>query len=263
MREPEILNNTDNHAAATEVFFYFPIWILNDGGIGSVATNQGAAMTTNGAPNDLLNNFNPLTIIITIPLLTYVFYPTLARFNIKFGRINRIIFGFTLASISGIIGAIVQWQVYETSPCEYYASTCDNVSPLSIWWQIPNTVLGAISECFCNVTAYELAYARAPPSMRGLVVAIFLFMTSLSSALGELLLPATADPYLIWIWAGPAIALAVQTVIFWFRCHHLNDDQYMLSSVSEAQGVGASESASDDVESGAAEVARPTAEEKI
>jgi dipeptide/tripeptide permease len=45
---------------ACRVFLYFPIWNLNDGGIGSVSTNQGAAMTTAGAPNDLLSNFNPL-----------------------------------------------------------------------------------------------------------------------------------------------------------------------------------------------------------
>ena len=40
----------------------------------------------------------------------------------------------------------------------YQASTCDDVSPLSIWWQIPNVALGALSEIFVNVTAYELAY---------------------------------------------------------------------------------------------------------
>ena len=36
------------------------ITLLNDGGVGNVQSNQGAAMTSNGAPNDLLSNFNPL-----------------------------------------------------------------------------------------------------------------------------------------------------------------------------------------------------------
>jgi dipeptide/tripeptide permease len=210
------------------VFLYFPIWNLNDGGIGSVASNQGAAMNTNGAPNDLLSNFNPLTIIVTIPLLSHVIYPLLNRYKIKFGRISRITFGFSLAMISGVVGGIVQYYVYKTSPCGYYASTCETgVSPLSVWLQIPNFSLGAISECFCNVTAYELAYARSPKSMKGLVMAIFLFMTALSSALGEILIPATVDPYLIWIWIGPAIALFIQTIIFWFRYRHLNDEAFM------------------------------------
>lgn len=51
--------------AACMIFLYFPIWNLNDGGIGSVASSQGSTMTTNGAPNDLLNNFNPLTVTCT------------------------------------------------------------------------------------------------------------------------------------------------------------------------------------------------------
>lgn len=42
---------------ACAIFLYFPIYNLNDGGIGSVATSQGSTMTTKGAPNDLLVSF--------------------------------------------------------------------------------------------------------------------------------------------------------------------------------------------------------------
>jgi dipeptide/tripeptide permease len=183
-------------------------------------------MVTNGAPNDVLSNFNALTIIVTIPILTYVFYPTLRRYKINFGPISRITFGFFLATISGLAGALVQWRVYALSPCGSQASTCDQVAQISIWWQLPNTILGALSECFCNVTAYELAYARAPHGMKGLVVAFFLFMNALSSAIGEILLPATADPWLVWIWGAPAVALALQTIVFWFRFKHLNNESW-------------------------------------
>jgi POT family proton-dependent oligopeptide transporter len=124
-------------------------------------------------------------------------YPILARYKIKFGRINRMTFGFLLAAVSGAIGAIVQYRVYATSPCGYYASTCDQVSPINIWWQIPNVSLGALSELFCNVTAYEMAYSRAPPNMKSLVMAFFLFTTALSSALMEVLIPVVDDPHLI------------------------------------------------------------------
>ncbi|KAI1146761.1 POT family protein [Nemania diffusa] len=212
---------------AVQIFLYIPIWILNDGGVGPVLSNQGAAMTSSGAPNDLLNNFNPLTIIVVSPIMGEIVYPFLRRKGIKFGRIDRMLFGFILAIISGVIGAIVQYRVYETSPCGYQASTCDGVSPISIWWQIPNVSLGAISEIFVNVTAYELAYARAPENMRATVIAIFLFMTALSSALGEILVPAITDPTLIWAWAAPAIALTVQTAIFWWRHRHVNNEVFM------------------------------------
>lgn len=207
---------------ACDVFLFFPVWNLNVGGIGSVGTNQGAAMITNGVPNDILSNFSALTIIFVIPFLTFVVYPTLNRYRIHIGPITRITFGFFLAMVSGIIGTLVQWKVYKLSPCGYQASTCGNVAPISIWWQVPNIVLGALSECFCNVTAYELAYARSPASMKGLVVAIFLFMNALSSALGEILIPVTKDPWLLWIWGAPAVALALQTITFWWRFKGLN-----------------------------------------
>ncbi|KAK9427173.1 hypothetical protein V1505DRAFT_359059 [Lipomyces doorenjongii] len=59
-------------------------------------------------------------------------------------------------------------------------------------------------------------------------MALFLFNNALASALGEILIPAITDPYLIWVWAGPAIALFVQTVIFWFQFKHMNDESYMI-----------------------------------
>ncbi|CAK7236400.1 peptide transporter ptr2 [Sporothrix bragantina] len=233
--------------AATVVFLYFPIYNINDGGIGAVSSNQGASMTNHGTPNDLLNNLNPVVIIAFTPILTYGLYPLLAHYNIRFGPIRRMTFGFLLAAVSGIIGAIVQWRVYVTSPCGYNASTCADlvaadavsVSPLSIWWQFPNIALGAISELFCNVTAYEMAYVRAPPQLKSVVMAMFLFTNALSNALGEILVPAIIDPHLVWVWAGPAIALFAQTAVFYFRHRKLDDEIYMLEQNPTGAPLGA------------------------
>lgn len=56
---------------------------------------------------------------------------------------------------------------------------------------------------------------------------LFLFTTALSSALGEMLTPAIRDPNLVWIWAGPAIVLAIQTVVFWVKYRKYDDDDFM------------------------------------
>ncbi|KAI8718211.1 hypothetical protein NCS52_00599300 [Fusarium sp. LHS14.1] len=239
--------------SACQIFLYLPIFFLNDGGVGAVASNQGASMTSKGAPNDLLHNFNPLTLMVVAPIMTYILYPFLHRRRIKFGPISRMTFGFTLATISGVIGTIVQYRVYKTSPCGYHASTCDDVSPVSIWWQLPNVMLGAIAELFCTVTAYELAYARAPPGMKSIVVAISLAMQALSAALAQILIPAIVDPHLIWAWAAPAIVLFVQTVVFWFRHHHINDEEFMTyeedsdSSAEESRKEGVKDPKTDIV----------------
>ena len=63
--------------------------------------------------------------------------------------------------------------------------------------------------------------------MKALTTAIFLLMNALASALGLILTPAIVDPHLVWVWAGPTIALTVQTVIFYIRYRKFNDDDFM------------------------------------
>jgi hypothetical protein len=66
-----------------------------------------------------------------------------------------------------------------------------------------------------------------------MIRSLFLFTTALSSALGEILTPAIRDPNLVWIWAGPAIALAVQTVVFWLKYRKYDEDEFMTAETSE------------------------------
>jgi dipeptide/tripeptide permease len=239
---------------ACAIFLYIPLYSLNDGGIGPLGSNQGAAMISNGAPNDLLNNFNPLTIIVFTPIVAYLVYPGLEKLGIRCGPIRRMTFGMFLCTAGGVAGGIVQLYVYRTSPCGYQASTCVDaegntlVSKISIWVQLVNVVITAISELFVNVTSYEMAYARAPPNMKAAVFSICLFMSALSSALAEIITPFTEDPKLVvsffcslflcrpetdvhlhqqWVYIGPAIALFVQTIIFWIRYRDVDEEKFM------------------------------------
>lgn len=184
--------------SACQIFLYIPIYQLNDGGIGAASTNLAGSMTLNGAPNDLLTNFNALTIIAFTPIFAFVIYPMLNRFGIRFGSIKRMTAGMIIAAISSICGGIAQLYVYRTSPCGYQASTCDaGVSPISVWVELPMIMLGAISELLVNVTSYEMAYSRAPASMKSVVFSICLAMTALYAAAGEVLTPVIEDPYLV------------------------------------------------------------------
>ena len=87
-------------------------------------------------------------------------------------------------------------------------------------------------------------------------MSIFLFTTALSYALGLVLTPVIKDPYLIWIWAGPSIALFVQTVIFWFRYRNMNEDEFMTYDVPEEKTL-------DTYAGSEAEGQRPMGEKEI
>ncbi|WWD18336.1 hypothetical protein CI109_102786 [Kwoniella shandongensis] len=209
--------------AATAVFMLIPIFNLADGGIGSQENDMSTAMTLNNAPNDLITNFNPLTIIVFTPIITYGLYPFMERIGYPMKPMTRMCVGFMLGAANMVYGAIVQWKIYQESDCGYYASTCETVTSWSIWAQVPLYSLPAIGEIFVMVTSYELAYTRAPARMKGLVYAICLFNSAISAAIGLACSNAIQDPYLIWPYVALAIACFLCALLFPTYFKHLNE----------------------------------------
>ncbi|CAH6719718.1 peptide transporter Ptr2p [[Candida] jaroonii] len=207
---------------ACKIFVYFPIYLMNDGGIGTIQTSQAGSMSLNGVPNDLFNNFNPLTIIILIPILDYIVYPFLRKHKIDFKPVYRITLGFVMAAASQAAGAIIQHFIYQKSPCGNQASTCDEVAPISAWVEITLYCTQAASEIFANVTSYELAYTRSPPHLKSLVMAICLFMSAISAALSQAVTPALVDPNIIWAFVAMAVVGIIFAVAFFFHFRNLH-----------------------------------------
>ncbi|EMG45185.1 PTR2 Peptide transporter PTR2 [Candida maltosa Xu316] len=212
-----------------KIFIYYIVFNLADSGLGSVETSLIGAMKLDGVPNDLFNNFNPLTIIVLIPLLEYGLYPILNRFRIEFRPIYRISFGFVVCSFSQIAGYILQKQVYEQSPCGYYATGCDQPAPITAWKATSLFILSAAGECWAYTTAYELAYTRSPPALKSLVYALFLLMSAFSAALSLAITPALKDPNLHWVFLAIGLAgfaCAVVMLIQFWNLHKWMDFEF-------------------------------------
>jgi len=218
------------------IFLFYPIANINDGGLGAAANLQSAALVSNGVPNDVLDNLNPLAIILFIPFLNHIFYPFLRARRIHFGPIARITTGFMFSAIGSIGYAAIQASIYKQSPCGNMASTCEDadgnalVAPISLWVYAVPTVVTALSECFMNITAFGLAYSRSPKNMKGLVMALNLFTTAISSAISLATASVIQDPYLTWAFAGPSIVGFVMAVIFWFTFKHLNNEEFVINT---------------------------------
>ncbi|GAB1192599.1 hypothetical protein APSETT444_001792 [Aspergillus pseudonomiae] len=235
---------------ATGIFCFFPIQFINDNGLGNAASFLSTMLTTNGVPNDVISNFNALSIIVGAPVLNYMLYPLLRRLHIRYGPVARITTGLALSSIGGVGYTVLNYYAYKLGPCGKYGSsdTCvdaDGVSlvaPISIWWMAIPYALGGISELFVNVPAYGIAYSRAPKNMRGVVSAINLLNTAVAYAIGLACSAVVRDPYLTWVFGGPSIVGGVLTVIFYFMFRHIDKEEYMLSEdaerVLELEGTG-------------------------
>ncbi|KAL3423963.1 MFS peptide transporter [Phlyctema vagabunda] len=235
---------------ACAIFLFFPFQQINDGGLGAAANAQSASLTSNGVPNDVLDNLNPLAIIILIPIMNHGVYPLLRKMGIRFGPIARMTFGFLVAATGASSYAVIQHYIYKTSPCGNRASTCElgtGVSHLSLWLYAIPTAVTACSEVFINVTAYGIAYSRAPHDMKGFVMALSLFMTAISTAISLATAEAIQDPYLVWAFAAPSVAGFIAAGVFWFLFRHLDDEDFFVGedervAITRSSTVGDEES---------------------
>jgi len=184
-----------------------------------------------------MNNFNPLAIIIGTPIITWGLYPFCERMGFPLKPMTRMCIGFLLGTATMIISAIVQYKIYHTSPCGNQATDCEaGVSSVNLAWQIPIYVLPAIGEIFVNVTSYELAYTRAPARMKGLIYAICLFSTAISSAIGLALSNVIKDPNLVIPYYVLAALTFVCAFMFPTVFKHLNEPAKDFANVSRMEG---------------------------
>lgn len=228
----DFVEDTRRTMAACAVFLFFPIQQINDGGLGAAANAQSAALTSNGVPNDVLDNFNPLVIIILIPIMNHGIYPLLRKLGIRFGPIKRMTFGFLIASIGAVGYVIIQHYIYMTSPCGNMATDCAigaGVSPLSLWLYAIPTGITACSEIFINITAYGIAYSRSPPHMKGFVMALSLFMTAISTAISMATESALHDPNFVIAFAVPSAVGFVAAFVFYWLFRHLDNEDFFVN----------------------------------
>lgn len=199
-------------------------------------------MVTNGLPNDVLSNLDPFALIIFIPIFDLLVYPAFRRAGINFSPIKRIALGFLTGAAAMVWAAVVQHYIYKTNPCGYQVTTCVDpvtqeplTSTLNVWIQTGSYVLIAFSEILASITGLEYAFTKAPKNMRSLVMACFLFMNALSSAIGEAFVSLSADPLLVWNYGVMGVLAGISGVIFWFQYRHLDAQEDELNNLSEGQ----------------------------
>ena len=178
-------------------------------------------------PNDILQNIDPIVLIVFIPVFEKIIYPSLRRFNINFTLISRITCGFICASLAMAWSALVQHLIYSTGPNYSFDQTPSpsdhKYNDITVAWQIPSYFLIAISEIFASITGLEYAYTRAPASMQSVVMSLFLFTSAIGNALNFAFVPVSIDPKLLWMYTSLSIVTFIAGIIFYitFRKEHL------------------------------------------
>lgn len=112
--------------------------------------------------------FNPLLIVLMVPLFTAVLYPFLKK-RIKLNYTRKMSIGMFLTAMSFALIAWVQAQM-------------DAGVSMNISWQILGYVILTAGEIFVSVTILEFSYTQAPNSMKSFIMSFYL----LSVAVGNL-----------------------------------------------------------------------------
>lgn len=224
---------------ACKVFLFLPIFHLSYNQMTANLTTQASTMERHGVPNDILQNLNPISIVIMIPLVDHVIYPGLRKAGIAFTPIKRMTFGFLIASLSMVASAVMQYYIYEKSPCGWYANgeKCAP-APINVWAQSLPYILIGIAEITANVTSLEYAYYKAPENMKSLVLSINLFMSAFASAIGQAFTPLSEDPYLIWNYTAIAVIAFVGGIAFWFCFRHLDSEEDKWNMLKKSEFIG-------------------------
>jgi dipeptide/tripeptide permease len=231
------VNDVRRAFQATGIFCFFPIQYINDNGLGNSANALSTMLTTNGVPNDVIGNFNSLSIIVAAPILNFGLYPFLRSQKIHYGPVARITTGLLMSAIGGVGYCVLNYYAYKIGPCGKYGSSASCVdaddvslvSSISVWYMAIPYAIGGISELFINVPAYGIAYSHAPKNMRGLVAALNLLSTGFAYAFGLAFAGLVKDPYLTWVFGAPAIIGFVAAATFYWLFRDLDDEEYTIS----------------------------------
>jgi POT family proton-dependent oligopeptide transporter len=224
---------------ACQVFTIYPIYWVVYGQFSGNFVTQAGQMANHGIPNDLMQNFDPIAIVVFVPILDRFIYPLLRKSRIPFPPINRITLGFWVASLAMAYAAIVQHLIYRAGPCFDHpgCAASNNAKGVAqgnnvhIAIQTPAYMLIGISEIFASVTGLEYAYTKAPPSMKSFVQSMYLLTNAFGSAIGEALVSVAVDPKILWMFVGLAIASFIAGCVVWLIFHKYNETEEAMNEL--------------------------------
>ncbi|HCY58975.1 MAG TPA: MFS transporter, partial [Opitutae bacterium] len=187
---------------ARELNRTLPDWIPLFGGMEMLAAQVSAV-------------WNPLFILLLIPVFSYFIYPFLERFT-EITPLAKISAGLWVAGFAFAIVSIIQIQV-------------DAGYTPSVFWQVLACLVLTAAEVLVSITCLEFAYTQAPNSMKSVIMALFLLTVSLgnylASGLKFLLVDSQGQPLLLgadefWFWT---ILVCIAAFSFKFVASRYNE----------------------------------------
>lgn len=143
--------------------------------------------------------FNPLMVMIIIPLLNVLVYQPLERRNRPLKPLHRMTIGMFLASLAFVAVALLQARIQAAGRGEVHV----------LWQVIPFLIL-TTAEVLVSVTGLEFAYTQAPRAMKSTIMGFWLLCVTFGNVLVAFLAPleTLSLATFFWVFAGLMAAAA-------------------------------------------------------
>ncbi|ORX72922.1 PTR2-domain-containing protein [Linderina pennispora] len=197
---------------ASKIFLCYPVFWLCYGQMSNNLVSQSGQMITGKVPNDIMQNIDPLVIIILIPFFDRLIYPGFRRCGLELRPVTRITLGFTFAAVAMAYAAVVQHFIYKTGP----------------WYEYPSQKVNGVHHSNNDITAaiqvpcYILyAYKKAPESMKSIIMSLFLLTNAGGSILAFCFNSISTNPHLVKNFAIVGGLMGGFTVLFYDQDEYL------------------------------------------
>ncbi|KIJ40959.1 hypothetical protein M422DRAFT_780603 [Sphaerobolus stellatus SS14] len=226
---------------ACKVFVLYPLFWISYNQMTANLVNQAGYMHTGNTPNDLLGNLDPIAIIIIIPIMDRLVYPSiprsaLRRFGIIVRPIQRISLGFFFASAAMVYAAVLQHFINLKSPCGKFGNECSlGPAPINVWLQAPAYVLIGTAEIFTSITGLEYAYTKSPLRMKSVVFSLYFLTTAVSNAISLALAPVSVDPFVLYNYVGCAGASFIGGILFYALFKNFDKEEAEMNEIGRSE----------------------------
>ncbi len=210
-------------------FFALAFWIVWDQNLSEWVLQAGRMNRTIGIGSwhftmlpGQVQTFNPVFLLIFIPVFNYWVYPFFDKTGLKATPLRRIGAGLILTALSFAIIAFSQGLI-------------DRGQTPSIWWQIFAYVILSAAEVLISITGLEYAYTHSPKSMKSTMTAVWLVVVSMGNLITAGVNANIADngilaKYLVganYYWYFDVGLVVAFTVAFIFASPYIKEHNYI------------------------------------
>ncbi len=148
------------------VFLTVPVFFALYNQVNSTWVLQGEKMTPFDVfgfkvDGERMQAVGSILVMIWVPLLTYLVYPFSEKAGLRPTPLRRMGLGMVLAGVTYVISGWMQARI-------------DGGETLSLAWQLVPYIVLVAGEVLVSATGLEYAFAEAPPSLRSMMMSLWL-----------------------------------------------------------------------------------------